>query len=82
MIGRYNDKTFDDRELEFPLGEGISHGVVEGVEHALMKFNKKEQSVITMKAVHAYGTVGCPEKNIPANADVEYELTLHEFEEV
>ena len=82
IIGRHNNAVFEDRDVEFALGEGISHDIVDGVEHALTKFHKNEKSVITMNSVHAYGSAGCPSKNIPANAEVEYVLTLKEFESV
>ena len=64
------------------MGEASESGVVDGVETAVRKFKKGEKSLIKLKSKYAYGTQGNPDKNIPAGADVEYEVTLKQFEKV
>ena len=81
-IGYFEDKEFDRREIQFSLGEGISHNVVEGIEIALRKFKKGEKSRITVLPKYGFREKGWPEKNIPPNATVIYEVTLKQFEKV
>lgn len=73
---------FDQKEIEFVLGEGETKGIVEGIEIALRKFKKGEKSRLKIKPKYAYGSKGCPDKNIPPDAELIYEVTLKEFEKV
>ncbi len=82
LTGCYKDAVFDQRDVEFTLGEGENHGIVEGLEIALIKFKKGEKSRLKIQSKYGYGSAGCPEKNIPADAELTYEVTLKEFEKV
>lgn len=80
LTGKYNDQIFEDRDVQFYLGEGEDVGVIEGVEIALSSFKKGEQSKLKIKSKYAFKKEGKPEFNIPPNADVEYIVTLINFE--
>ncbi|XP_071637978.1 FK506-binding protein 59 isoform X1 [Temnothorax longispinosus] len=80
LVGKYNDEVFEDREIEFILGEGEDVGIVEGVELALPRFLKGEKSRLLIKSKHAFKEEGNPKYKIPPNADVEYEVELQNFE--
>ncbi|KAJ8668218.1 hypothetical protein QAD02_009881 [Eretmocerus hayati] len=80
ITGKYNDNTFEDRDVSFPLGEGEAEGIVEGVEIALEKFKKGEISKIFVKSKYAYGDKGKPELKIPPNADLEFTVELKNLE--
>lgn len=82
LVGKYNDQVFEDRDVEFTLGEGEVVGVVQGVEIALQRFLKGEKSRLLIKSQYAFKEQGNPEYNIPPNADVEYEVELQNFEKV
>ena len=41
-----------------------------------------ETSEVTFKSQHAYGEAGCLDFDIPPNADLRYEITMHDFERV
>lgn len=82
LTGYHNDAVFDQRDVEFVLGEGESIGIIEGLEIALKKFKKGEKSRLKIRSEYAYGSKGCPEKNVPADADLVYDVTLKEFEKV
>lgn len=82
LVGKYNGEVFEDREVEFCLGEGEVAGIVKGVEIALLRFTKGEKSKLLIKSKHAFKDQGNPEYNIPPNADVEYEVELLNFENV
>lgn len=80
LIGKYNGQVFEERDVEFSLGEGEVAGVVEGVEIALKRFLNGEKSKLLIKSKYAFKEVGNAEFNIPSNADVEYEVELKSFE--
>ncbi|XP_053970537.1 FK506-binding protein 59-like [Hylaeus volcanicus] len=80
LTGMYNGKVFEDRDVQFSLGEGEDCGVVSGVEHALTLFNTGEKSRLEIKSKHAFRDIGKPEFDIPPNATVEYIVELKSFE--
>ena len=82
IIGKYQGKVFEDRDVKFVIGEGAENGVVEGVDIAVKKFKKGEVSVLKIKSKYGYGTEGNKEFGIPGNADLEYQVKLNEFEKV
>ena len=82
MTGKYNGQVFEDRDVEFVLGEGEVAGIINGVEIALQRFLKNEKSRLLIKSKYAFKEQGNPEFNIPPNADVEYEVELQNFEKV
>ncbi|XP_018313356.1 FK506-binding protein 59 isoform X2 [Mycetomoellerius zeteki] len=80
LTGKYNDQVFEDRDIEFVLGEGEVVGIIDGVEIALQHFLKNEKSRLLIKSKYAFKEQGNPKFNIPPNADVEYEVELQNFE--
>ncbi|XP_071038458.1 peptidyl-prolyl cis-trans isomerase FKBP4 [Parasteatoda tepidariorum] len=79
LVGSYDDKIFEDTEKEFILGEGCILNIPEGVEVALLRFHLKEKSMIYLKSQYAFEK-GSDEYDIPPDADVQYVVTLLEFE--
>jgi FK506-binding protein 4/5 len=82
IVGRYEGKTFDERDLSFDLGEGAAFNICEGLEIALSKMKKGEVAEVDIKSKHAYGAAGKTEFSIPANADITYEVTMKNCERV
>ncbi|XP_034251237.1 FK506-binding protein 59-like isoform X2 [Thrips palmi] len=80
LVGKYQNKVFEDRSVNFCLGEGIESGVPDGIEIALQKFKKGEKSILKLKPEYAFGEAGKPEFQIPPGATVEYEVELKSFE--
>ncbi|GIY82410.1 peptidyl-prolyl cis-trans isomerase FKBP4 [Caerostris extrusa] len=80
LIGTYDGKEFEERDVKFELGEGSEVGIVEGLETALTKFKKGETSKIILAPKYAFGSKGNAELNVPPNAAVEYKVTLKSFE--
>ncbi|KAI4504600.1 hypothetical protein M0802_000150 [Mischocyttarus mexicanus] len=80
LTGKYNDEVFEDRDVQFCLGEGEKDGIIEGVEKALEKFRSGEKSKLKIKSKYAFKAEGKPEFNIPPNANVEYIVELKSFE--
>lgn len=82
IVGRHQGREFENRDVSFVVGEGSEVGVIDGVDQAMKKFKKGEKSLLRVKAKYAYGAVGCVDHNIPADADLEYEVELKKFEKV
>uniref|UniRef100_A0A1W7R9X1 peptidylprolyl isomerase n=1 Tax=Hadrurus spadix TaxID=141984 RepID=A0A1W7R9X1_9SCOR len=80
LIGKINGNVFEDRDVNFIVGEGSENGIVEGIEQAIQKFQKGERSLLKLNSRYAFGAEGKPNENIPPNADVEYDVTLKNFE--
>lgn len=80
LVGRHDGRIFEERDVEFNLGEGEEDGIVSGVEIALEKFKKGETAKLIVKPKFAYGPVGNNDLGVPGNATVEYTITMNEFE--
>ncbi|XP_029177994.1 FK506-binding protein 59 isoform X2 [Nylanderia fulva] len=80
LVGKYNGQVFEERDVEFTLGEGEDVGVVEGIEIALPHFVSGQICRLLIKSKYAFKEQGKSEYNIPPNADVEYEVELKSFE--
>jgi len=39
IAGKYNENIFDERDVEFNLGEGSEFNIISGIEEALPKFH-------------------------------------------
>lgn len=80
ITGRFEGRVFEDRDIEFNIGEGEEFGVTTGVETALEKMSQGETSRLVIKPKYAFGPDGNEQLQVPANATVEYTVTLNEFE--
>eukprot|EP00057_Strongylocentrotus_purpuratus_P017188 XP_011671662.1 PREDICTED: peptidyl-prolyl cis-trans isomerase FKBP4 [Strongylocentrotus purpuratus] len=80
IIGRYDGKEFENRDVEYTVTEGSDAGIVEGLEIAIKRMKKGEVARLKVKSKYAYGSQGKAEYNIPGNADVTYEVLLKNFE--
>lgn len=78
--GSIDSTIFDERDVEFNLGEGSDVDIVSGVERAIEKMRHGERARVIIKPQHAFGATGNEKFNVPSNSVVEYEITLHKFE--
>lgn len=81
-MGKCEDRIFEERDVQFNLGEGEDSGIIKGVEIALEKFKNKEHAKLKIKSKYAFGKNGKSEFNIPPDTDVIYEVELQSFEKV
>ena len=49
LEGRCGDRVFDRRELRFEIGEGDNYDLPHGLEKAIQKMEKSEESVFYLK---------------------------------
>lgn len=80
--GSYDGRVFDERDVEFEIGDCSSGNLIPGIEIAVKKMKKDERSEFEIAASYAFGAVGHEAWHIPPNATVLYELCLKEFEKV
>eukprot|EP00795_Rhopilema_esculentum_P011545 gene11545-21774_t len=78
--GMYKDTAFEERDVEFVLGEGEEKGICLGIEKALYKMKKREKVHLRIQANYGFGEKGSEEYNIPGNAEISYEVYLTAFE--
>lgn len=80
ITGRFEGRIFDDRDVEFNVGEVPETEVCSGVQTGLMHFVKDETSRLVIAPQYAFGAKGNKEFGIPPNVPVEYTVTLRNFE--
>ncbi|CAH0560039.1 unnamed protein product [Brassicogethes aeneus] len=80
LVGKHEDRVFEDRDVSFTIGEGSEMGVAKGVELALQKFTKGETSKLKLKPSYAFGSEGSEALGVPPKASVEYTVSLKSFE--
>uniref|UniRef100_A0A8C8S258 peptidylprolyl isomerase n=3 Tax=Archelosauria TaxID=1329799 RepID=A0A8C8S258_9SAUR len=78
--GRHGDREFDKRELQFEIGDGENHDLPLGLEQAIQKMEKLEESVVYLKPSYGFGSAGNEKFQIPPNAELQYEVKLKSFE--
>lgn len=82
LVGTHEGKVFDERDVQFNLGEGEDVGIIDGVEIALKSFKMGEKSRLKIKSKHGYKESGETKFNIPPNTNLEYTVELKNFEKV
>ncbi|NWX33831.1 FKBP4 isomerase, partial [Notiomystis cincta] len=80
LEGRYGDRVFDKRELRFEIGEGENFDIPHGLEKAIQKMEKTEESVFYLKPSYGFGSAGNEKFKIPPDAELQYEVKLKSFE--
>lgn len=80
LKGVVEGRVFDERVVEWELGEGLEQGIPRGLELALEKLKKNETAQITLKPKYGFGRTGLPDKGVPPEATLVYEVKLDSFE--
>lgn len=82
LIGKFENRVFEERDVSFTVGEGSEENIIDGVERAVEKMKKGETARLVIKPQYAFGAEGNQALEIPGNATVEYTVTLKTFEKV
>ncbi|XP_066559159.1 peptidyl-prolyl cis-trans isomerase FKBP5 isoform X2 [Amia ocellicauda] len=80
LQGSCAGRMFDSRDVRFVVGEAEEKGVPLGVDRAMEKMQKGECCLLYLKPKYGFGKEGRPELNIGPHAELEYEVTLKDFE--
>lgn len=78
--GSTNGKVFDERKVNFEVGEGLDIGIPRGIEFALEKMKKNEIAQITLKPEYGFGINGNVDKGVGPNSTLVYEVKVITFE--
>jgi len=80
MRGMYQGTAFEEKDIEFILGEGSEKGICMGIEKALYTMKKREKVQLKIQSKYGFGEMGNEKLGIPANAEIVYEVYLTSFE--
>lgn len=80
-VMHHMDRELEKRSVTFVLGDGSESDVVPGIEMSLLKMKKGQQAKLRVKAFYAYHNQGNADLAVPGGADLEYCLTLEDFEQ-
>jgi len=72
--------VFDERSLNFEIGDGASANIPQGLESAIQKMKKGEISQVILKSDHGFGKDGNTALKVPGDYSLCYEITLTNFE--
>uniref|UniRef100_A0A0V0G7J6 peptidylprolyl isomerase n=1 Tax=Triatoma dimidiata TaxID=72491 RepID=A0A0V0G7J6_TRIDM len=81
LVGEHEGRVFDDREVNFCLGEGADNDIPPGVEKALESFVRGETSKLELKPKYGFGDRGHEKFGIPSGASLVYTVTLQKFDQ-
>lgn len=79
VLGTYEGRVFDERDLQFDLIEAAEFELCKGVEVAVEKMHRQEKARLVIKPRFAYGAEGHEKYGIPEGATIEYTVTLKAF---
>jgi len=78
--GTYQGENFDERDVEFIVGDGHEHNIVEGIEKGVVTMRRYEKAKYFIKPQYAFKEAGSEVFGIPANAEeIVYEVVLFDF---
>lgn len=80
LQGYHGDRLFDERDVQFEVGEGESHDIPPGLEKAVQQMEKGEESVVHLRPLYGFGSGGNEKFQIPGDAELRYEIKLKSFE--
>uniref|UniRef100_H2URV1 peptidylprolyl isomerase n=1 Tax=Takifugu rubripes TaxID=31033 RepID=H2URV1_TAKRU len=80
LEGSCGGRLFDCRDVSFVVGEAEDKGVPFGVDRAMDQMQKGECCLLYLQSKYAFGSEGKAEFKIGPNKDVEYEVTLKDFQ--
>ncbi|XP_069484223.1 peptidyl-prolyl cis-trans isomerase FKBP4 [Ambystoma mexicanum] len=80
LQGYHKDSLFDERDVQFEVGEGESHGIPPGLEKVVQQMEKGEEAVVYLRPMYGFGSAGSERFKIPQDAELRYEIKLKTFE--
>lgn len=82
LKGKVGERIFDERDVQFTVGEGGESDVIPGVDAAVKTMKKDEVSLINCDSSYAFGERGREDWEIKPSMSVEYEIHLKSFEQL
>ncbi|KAL3082169.1 hypothetical protein niasHT_037807 [Heterodera trifolii] len=82
-VGTTTDgRVFFDAQLDYVLGEGLDHGLPDGVDKALKRMDRGEKSRVTLKGKFGYGKCPPAELGLGIYEEIVFTLHLKDYEKV
>lgn len=81
-VGRHGENVFEDREVEFTVGDAVISNVIEGLDIAVKRMKEGEKCRLDIKPSMAYGSKGNQDLGVPPDAELVYDVELLSFENV
>lgn len=81
-IGRLMGNTFEDREVEFEVGEATEKGLVSAFDRIAQNLKMGEKARFDVAPQYGYGQDGNKEFKIPPVSYLDYEVEMKNFEKV
>ena len=78
--GTLDGTVFDERDIDFVIGDGFKEDIVDGIEKALLKMKMHERAKISIKPEYGFGEMGHEKFEVPPNTRIEYEVVLYSFD--
>jgi hypothetical protein len=84
ISAKHDDKVFDTNESDgsprtYIVGSGLP---CPGLDAAFKGMKKGEKATFTVQAAQAFGSAGIPDKNVPADASITYEVEVLDWTKV
>jgi FK506-binding protein 4/5 len=82
--GKHGENVFDSNEADgqprtYVVGSGLP---CKGLNAAFREMKKGEKATVVLQSEEAFGSEGLPDKNVPADAEVTYEVELVDWNKV
>ncbi|VDM05489.1 unnamed protein product, partial [Schistocephalus solidus] len=80
LKGLYEGKVFDERDVQYCVGDYSEVGVPRGVDSAVRKMHAEGKSIVRVSKQNSLGEEECAKFGIPPGSNLDYEVTLKSFE--
>lgn len=81
-VGRYGENVFEDREVEFIVGDVVILNVIEGLDIAVKRMKEGEKCRLDIKFSMVYGLKGNLDLGVFSDVEFVYDVELLSFENV
>ncbi|BHF59590.1 FK506-binding protein 5 [Sparganum proliferum] len=80
LKGLYEGNVFDERDVQYCVGDYVEVGVPRGVDSALRKMHAEGKSIVRVSKQNSLGEEECAKFGFPPGSNLDYEVTLKSFE--
>nr|VZI52502.1 unnamed protein product [Spirometra erinaceieuropaei] len=82
LKGLYEGRVFDERDIQYCVGDYVEAGVPRGVDSAVRKMHAEGKSIVRVSKQNSLGEEECAKFGFPPGSNLDYEVTLKSFEKI
>ncbi|KAL7062698.1 hypothetical protein AAHC03_01066 [Spirometra sp. Aus1] len=82
LKGLYEGRVFDERDIQYCVGDYVEAGVPRGVDSAVRKMHAEGKSIVRVSKQNSLGEEECAKFGFPPGSNLDYEVTLKSFEKL